>query len=435
MHRTNLLLISAAAMVLTFACDAQFPTSLEIANPNPVGSGARALGQGNAFIAVADDATAASWNPGGLPQLQRPEFSLAFEAIDQRERTRLRAREIDSFDFQSLNYGSLVLPRFYQGRNYVISLNYLNLYRFERDLDLPFDVRTVLSNGLPLRIFGAYKFEQEGSFSVAAPAFAVNVTPRLLMGVTLNLWHHSLTDNSRFETQEFTSAFRDLAGNVAAFDPSVTVNKFEVESGQSVVLGSLYRLNKQWAFGGVIKPGFRLNLDHEQSVTVFPAGGPPVTTLSSDSSPDLQFPWILGLGVAWRPSDALTMSSDVTFSDWSEYRFKKNVSRNPLDGSHASLTDVFTVRWGSEYLLIFDKLVVPFRCGLGYDPAPTLRGHVDEFYAVSVGTGIQLFNRVNFDAAYEYRWGNRVNGAALQGFNTTQDVERHRILASVIWYF
>ncbi len=43
---------------------------------NPVGSGARALGMGNAFIAVADDATAASWNPGGLIQLGCPEVSV-----------------------------------------------------------------------------------------------------------------------------------------------------------------------------------------------------------------------------------------------------------------------------------------------------------------------------------------------------------------------
>ena len=42
---------------------------------NPVGSGARALGMGGAFIAVADDATAASWNPGGLIQLETPEIS------------------------------------------------------------------------------------------------------------------------------------------------------------------------------------------------------------------------------------------------------------------------------------------------------------------------------------------------------------------------
>ncbi len=43
-------------------------------SPNPVGSGARAVGMGSAFIAIADDATAASWNPGGLIQLERPEL-------------------------------------------------------------------------------------------------------------------------------------------------------------------------------------------------------------------------------------------------------------------------------------------------------------------------------------------------------------------------
>ena len=39
--------------------------------PSPVGSGARAAGIGSAFVAVADDATAASWNPAGLVQLER----------------------------------------------------------------------------------------------------------------------------------------------------------------------------------------------------------------------------------------------------------------------------------------------------------------------------------------------------------------------------
>lgn len=43
---------------------------------SPVGSGARALGMGGAFIAVAHDAAAASWNPGGLTQLGRSEISV-----------------------------------------------------------------------------------------------------------------------------------------------------------------------------------------------------------------------------------------------------------------------------------------------------------------------------------------------------------------------
>jgi hypothetical protein len=58
----------------------EFPSS-----PNPVGSGARALGMGGAFIAVADDATAASWNPGGLIQLERPEISIVYEAFHRVE--------------------------------------------------------------------------------------------------------------------------------------------------------------------------------------------------------------------------------------------------------------------------------------------------------------------------------------------------------------
>src|SRR5262249_28816848 len=38
--------------------------------------GARALGMGGAFLARADDATAATWNPAGLSYLRRPEVSV-----------------------------------------------------------------------------------------------------------------------------------------------------------------------------------------------------------------------------------------------------------------------------------------------------------------------------------------------------------------------
>ncbi len=40
-----------------------------------MGVGARALGMGSAFVAVADDGTAAFWNPAGLARLAKPEAS------------------------------------------------------------------------------------------------------------------------------------------------------------------------------------------------------------------------------------------------------------------------------------------------------------------------------------------------------------------------
>lgn len=45
------------------------------------GVGARALGMGGAFYAIADDATAAYWNPAGLSQLQRKEFTTMQAAL------------------------------------------------------------------------------------------------------------------------------------------------------------------------------------------------------------------------------------------------------------------------------------------------------------------------------------------------------------------
>ena len=38
------------------------------------GVGARALGMGSSFVSVADDATAAYWNPAGLVQIPRRAF-------------------------------------------------------------------------------------------------------------------------------------------------------------------------------------------------------------------------------------------------------------------------------------------------------------------------------------------------------------------------
>ncbi len=40
-----------------------------------IGAGARALGMGGTFVAIADDSTAAYWNPAGLAQLEKMEIS------------------------------------------------------------------------------------------------------------------------------------------------------------------------------------------------------------------------------------------------------------------------------------------------------------------------------------------------------------------------
>ena len=406
-----------------------FQFSLEIANPNPVGSGARALGQGNAFIAVADDATAASWNPGGLPQLEKPEFSFALEMVAQEMRlsssTHPESEGDDSFSLADFNYASLVFP-FHLGTNMVFSLNYLRLFRFDKEMDFPINQTFATSQGPLIRNLN-YDFEQEGSFAVLAPAFGLNVTRSLSLGISVNIWNDDITGSSHFKKTEVTTGKRIFRGTETDIN-FLEINRIEIDEGYSLVFGGLYRLNKQWAFGAVAKPAFELELNHE-------------ITVDNPLAPrdaELEMPRILGAGVAWRPHDPLTISTDVTWTDWSKYHFVQDgVKENPLTGRRSNvdeLEDTFTVRLGCEFLVIRENYVLPLRCGFGYDPSPAV-DDVDDFYTVNFGMGIQMFKRIDFDVAYEFRWGTNVNRDTLQGITATQDVYRHRALASMIYFF
>ena len=73
MSRGGRLLILPLAWLAASAAVAQGVLTLEFSFSNP---GARSLGFGGAFVALADDATAAYANPAGLNQLTRPEISL-----------------------------------------------------------------------------------------------------------------------------------------------------------------------------------------------------------------------------------------------------------------------------------------------------------------------------------------------------------------------
>ena len=432
--------------VQTFGQDFQF--SLEIANPNPVGSGARALGQGNTFIAVADDATAASWNPAGLLQLQHPEFSFAFEAISNSSQISSNlhpeSESRDSFNVEDFNYASLVLL-FYLWTNMVFSLNYLKLFRFDKEMEFPVS-QLFDSSGLEVTRELFYNFDQEGSFSVLAPAFGFSLAKNLLLGVSLNIWNHNLTQSSRFKKKEVTTGESNLIGMEDGVEIDIRepvnireINELKVDEGYSVVFGGLLRMRENWHIGVVVKPKYDLELDHEIRNKDLGDSGVLENDFEETRGAELDMPMIIGAGLSWRPYDALTISTDATWTQWSEYTFvdkKTKVVKNPLTGQSADegeLEDTFTVRAGCEYYLIRETYLIPFRFGLGYDPAPAV-DRVDDYYTINCGTGIQI-GSYNLDIGYEFRWGNNVNGSSLQPIDATQDVYRHRVLASLIYYF
>lgn len=151
----------------------------------------------------------------------------------------------------------------------------------------------------------------------------------------------------------------------------------------------------------------------------------------------LRMPATLAVGAAYRPDDRWTISGDLTWRQWSRFNYNATSgNENPLRfvaGDKPHSPDTTTVRIGAEYLIIRDDYTVPLRCGLGYDPGPAI-DEVDEYYTVSLGTGYQR-GRVAFDIAYELRVGSDVNGFSTTVLSGSEDVLRHRIIASTIFYF
>ncbi|MFT5125941.1 MAG: long-subunit fatty acid transport protein [Verrucomicrobiales bacterium] len=209
--------------------------------PLPVGSGARALGLAGAFSSVADDATAASWNPAGLTQLKAPEASFVYR------HTRIKNRHtsndpdfvVGDNDYESngLNYLTISMPfRFdWFDYNLVFSLNYQEAYDFQNrfsaairdrdrqqfsrsnsrtfkdqqvdrfvfqegsnldlEVDIVSDIVTKSSSSLrqtiETELNADLQFKQQGVIDAISPAFAIELTPKFSLGAAFNFYQDS----------------------------------------------------------------------------------------------------------------------------------------------------------------------------------------------------------------------------------------------------
>ncbi len=131
------LILITASIPANSAFAQDYTQRLEIpSSPVPVGSGARALGMGGAFIAIADDATAASWNPGGLFQLESPEISFVVDYFHRIEDntfgTSPKASGDQTVYRAGINHLSVAYPFYGWNRKMVVSVNYQTLFDFTR---------------------------------------------------------------------------------------------------------------------------------------------------------------------------------------------------------------------------------------------------------------------------------------------------------------
>ena len=396
--------------------------------PLPSGSGARALGLGGAFTAVADDATAASWNPAGLVQLETPEASVVLRGSYERDRHRSSSKDLlvgnDSYFNENVNYLSAVYP-FRAGKNMVFSLNYQEAYDFEQkfkadmhdtatstahkkssgtfsdtvvdrfddgviDIDVTSFLTThktsTLNEVLTSDLLTALDFEQQGTIYAVTPAWAVEVTPNLSFGASLNLYQdggdvgqgiesrtkadysgHSDAKSTITSTETTSGSYSyegvlhlPPSGSFPGIDvpvPATTgvypsfsdtrtttkkshfeydgqyeeVNEFSDLHGVNATLGTLWTVSRHLSLGAAVDLPWRADAQQKKTVhnkiTTLNSTRTTVLDVSQTDSVEtkdveFQFPLYWAVGGVYRWTDRFYTTLDVSQTKWSDFAFE-----------------------------------------------------------------------------------------------------------------
>ena len=403
------------------------------------GSGARALGMGGAFLARADDATAASWNPAGLSYLRLPELSVVFvgSALDtvHREIDLAIARDETGTSIAP-DFIALTIPYERGVVSGAAQLSFQRAFSFDGNRDIA-DCRALRPQGCrslaQAEDFVRSSIDGSGGFDLFALATGVRLAHRLRIGASLNRWTHGYTQTRS----------RRL------FNPSVQHTQFEL-SGWNANLGVIWSPLDNLNLGVVGKTPFTAGVDLWRARTdlVETEGqGEPRAFTNGFRGDDvrLKLPGAVGTGVSWRPRSNLMFSADYTRTFWSEARiydfFVVSVRSEAEPRRFESLRypeleareqrDTEEMRFGTEYVFVGQRFSWPIRAGYFLDRQHFLAADdkAPHFWGFSAGAGI-LRGPILFDVAYVRETG-RYPAANAGSIKVALD----RLYASVIYRY
>jgi long-subunit fatty acid transport protein len=416
-----LIVVSVAAILVPGTSAAQeAPPALEFSFTDP---GARSMGLGGAFVALADDATAAFSNPAGLVQLLRPEVSLELRRRNYSTPYTEGGRAlgaptgwgIDTVDgirtafSNETTSGMSFLSFAYPGEKWSLAL-----YRHQL---ADFSIRTEI-NGLfgDVSEGGTRRYEDQVTATEleivgTGLSGAYQVSDNLSLGFGLSYF------SGRVENQGATYAvdiFPDTFWERNSFlhERQWVNSRFTVDDTDlGFNVGVLWKFAESWRLGGVFRQGPQF--DYELINRAGPLNEEPEgTILGSVTDRAIAFPDVLGLGVAYRsPKGNLTVGFQ-----WDRVEYSvivETLDSDQVDTTDVRMDDTDELHLGFEYVFLESSPLIAIRAGLWHDPDHRFRYEGDDPFAsalyqagedalhISVGAGI-AFSSLQIDIGADF---------------------------------
>jgi long-chain fatty acid transport protein len=363
---TNLILLSVIMMGTLYAGGFQLNEH-----------GARAMGLGGAFTAVADDPSAVYFNGAGLTQLEGWNFMVGTALIAPSSSFRGVAPQITEYKTSPQIF---VIPNGYA------------TYRINRDwaVSLGVDVPFGLATEWPLNWPGRYLALQT---DVRAYTISADVAYKLLNNLSLSAGlQYSRADVTITEQSPQTPFPGDAYVKLTGKDNAAFGYKF------GILYKPIDRLSFGASFHSQIKYDFKgsaLTTGATQLASEFPAGN-----ISANITTPLNFT----VGAAYEIIPELRISADYQYVGWSSYdTLAIDFANVPRIASPRLYDNSYIIRFGAEYKYSRD---LSFQGGIYYDNNPVkpefLNPSLPDANRICFSLGLNYKFTSNFSAGASY---------------------------------
>ncbi len=349
--------------------------------------GTKALGMGGAFVAVSNDATAMYWNPAGLAG-QKSSVSFYFTGV----------MPIGSYQYAPAGVDTKTESKIYPTGG-LLGVYNMDKITFGLGIYVPAGLGATWPGEDLVAFSGGQSFEWESRIGVIAisPTFAYQVTDEFSIGVAANIYY-AMFDLSRPDAAD--------ANQDGVPETPVQYTEESTGIGFGATIGLKYDINNQFTVGATFRTTTAVTMDGTADIVAPSLGN--MTLVDTDFEREVTWPLWIGGGIAYKPTECLTLALDAQYSKWSLLdELIAEYDKMPDGEFILNWDDAVQIRFGGEYMVTPETAI---RFGYYYDPAPAPDETLNILFPSStnhVGTlGFgHSFGKYRIDAALEYLFG------------------------------
>jgi hypothetical protein len=325
------------------------------------GNGARAVGMGNAYTAVAEDATAISWNSAGLAYKKYAQaavigrFGKSKTDISGFKDFGIDTWDIDTDIYSQINYVGFTYPLNFRKIKSTVGIAYRRIHDFSRNED------NTLRGPLFGNPTGTVEVNEQSSGGVGAFSLSGGFRFHKIFafGTTLNFYTGSEKSHTTYKLDGNIDYARSKGGQVDY-------------SGFGIDFGLMFKPLKNLSLGANINLPHSLSAD-EDSVNV-----------------NLDIPTFFTLGIAYQATKNLLFAFD--------YR-PQPLDKIKVDDNNSNAMGIYSLHFGLEYKMGSRKKKYPIRFGYYMNSESNNALNADKVYTGGISFPFQNFS---VDLGFEY---------------------------------